>query len=232
MQVLADDDAFSGASRRSALSRWGGWAARGAGVLLVGGGGLAAALVILLRFVEQSLYSPWLVLALALFIGTVVLAMRLRDVGLPPRVRALPLRWRLALPNPALPSVPEPAQVLPQEDFITAPLSGRPCVAYEIGLREDDDSEGADGTWLLLEQAVGAFRIKGFDVPRGAARVRVGPRTLFDARTAQDCARKQRFLRERGFTGHSVRLFETVLTVDTRLTGATEDGVLVVQRAS
>jgi hypothetical protein len=35
---------------------------------------------------------------------------------------------------------------------LVAPLTGRPCVAYEIGVRHDSQSEDEDWSWSLLEQ--------------------------------------------------------------------------------
>ena len=49
--------------------------------------------------------------------------------------RALPLRWRGSDDAAGL-----------------SPLTGRPCVAYEIGIRSDDDVDAAAGTWLLRER--------------------------------------------------------------------------------
>lgn len=229
MQALTENEAFSGASRRGALSRWGGWVTRGAGVLLVGGGALAAGAVVLRRFIHLGAYNQWMVPVLALFIGIIVFAVRLQEIGPPPRVRGLPMRWRLALPSSQLPIVPDPAPALPGTELVTAPLSGHPCVAYEIGVREDEDSDADMGTWLLLEQGTTAFRVADVDVPRDAARVRVAQRTPFHARTDEDRARMLQFLRERGFDSHSVRVFETVVPAGVELAGSTEDGVLVVE---
>jgi len=231
MQVLADDDASSRASRGDALSRWRGWATRSAGVLLVGGGGMTALIVIFLGFLQRYPYSAWVVLGPFVLAAMSIFVVRLRGLGLPPRVRALPLRWRLALPSPSSPSVPKPTQALPSDELLTAPLSGRPCVAYEIGLREDDASQADIGTWLLLEQGVAPLRIAGVDVPRDSARLRLEQRTAFEARTAEDRARRERFLRERGFTGQILCLFETVIPADTELSARTENGLLVVEPA-
>lgn len=229
MQALTENEAFSAVSRRGALVRWGGWATRGAGVLLVGGSALAACVVVLRRFGHLGAYNQWMVLVLALFVGVTLFAVRLRDIGPPPRVRRLPMRWRLALPDARQPLVPDHTSATPGSELVTAPLSGRPCVAYEIGVREDDDSDADMGTWLLLEQGTAALRIADAQVPRDAARLRVAQRTPFRARTDEDRARMQQFLRERGFDSHSVRVFETVVPVAVELTGSTEQGILVVE---
>lgn len=230
MLALTENEAFSGTSRRGALRRWSGWATRTAGVFLVGGSALTACAVVLRRFIQLGAYNQWMVTVLAFFVGIVVFTMRLREIGLPPRVRGLPMRWRLALPSTQLPLVPDPMPAVSGQELVTAPLSGRPCVAYEIGVREDDDCDADMGTWLLLEQSTAALRIGEVDVPRDAARVRVPQRDSFKARNDEDRERMHRFLRERGFDGHSVRVFETVLPAGVDIAACTEDGVLVVER--
>ncbi len=232
LQILEEDDAFTSLSRRGALLRWGGWAARGAGVLLVGGGGLVAGAIVLRRFLERGSFTPWMILALALLVGTIVFAKRLREVGLPQRVQSLPMRWRLALPTAQASCVPDPAPAVPGEELVTAPLSGLPCVAYEVGVREDPDANANLGTWLLLEQGTAPLQVDHIGVPKDGARVRVSQRTRFDACTQQDRERKRRFLRERGFEDHSVQVFETLIPAGIALVGRTEDGVIVVERAS
>ncbi len=73
-----------------------------------------------------------------------------------------PARWALTAASPRLHGIARgPAEC---DVPLTAPLTGRPCVAYEVGVREDTDVDGALGTWLLLEQRCADLSVGGHAV--------------------------------------------------------------------
>lgn len=93
-----------------------------------------------------------------------------------------PARWRLALPRGAAAPVAQgPVRAQTAEATLRAPISGRPCLAYELALREDEELAAPARTWLLIEQAavdlqVGDQRIAGdrvrLEIPRQMIRGR------------------------------------------------------------
>lgn len=102
----------------------------------------------------------------------------------PTRVlRPLAARWHLALPT-ATPMRGEATGTIEARDaLLHAPLTQRACVAYELGLRANDELDAADSTWLLLEQRSVRFTIGGRGFPADAvrlqlSRVRVDPAQL------------------------------------------------------
>ncbi len=67
--------------------------------------------------------------------------------------KRMPARWRMPAPvgqNVRARAVQRGPVRCEQE--IVAPLTGRPCVAYEVAVRRDPDPDAPLGTWLLLEQ--------------------------------------------------------------------------------
>ena len=52
------------------------------------------------------------------------------------------------------PSMQQRSGVAVGDSLLTAPLSGRACLAYELGVRSDDNAQDEDWSWTLLEQRV------------------------------------------------------------------------------
>lgn len=82
------------------------------------------------------------------------------------RALSRPARWAFALPAADHEAEGERSGRITCETHLVAPLTGRPCVAYEIGVRRDEDGSAPPGTWLLLEQrcadsSVAGQRIEG-----------------------------------------------------------------------
>ncbi len=50
------------------------------------------------------------------------------------------------------------------EGLLVAPLSGRPCVGYELAIRRDTNAAAAPWSWALIEQAVAPVRVQGHAV--------------------------------------------------------------------
>lgn len=124
-------------------------------------------------------------LAIALLIAIAALAfglvLVLRGVRAPRRVAPHPARWHFATPGTTAVHFAVRGAVRPQGALLIAPLSGRPCVAYELGVRKDAVITAPDSSWELIEQrsvafVVGTRRISAdvvrLDLPR--VRWRVG----------------------------------------------------------
>lgn len=169
---------------------------------------------------------------IALYAGNAIREYRARG-----RRKPLPARWRLALP-PAADGTASTARgpACAAAELLTAPLSGRPCVAYELGARLDDTTAADLGTWMLLEQASTALEIDGvrvapdgvyLDLPRGAvdpALAGIHPDTI------------ARALRQRGLDplDPSLVLFETIVEPgeNCELRRSATGGTSVLRRAS
>lgn len=146
------------------------------------------------------------------------------------RTAALPRpgRWALALPAAGTLSV-ETMGTLDCPEPLTAPLSGRSCAAYEVGVRYDASTTGALGTWLLLEQAsarlvVGGVTFSGDNV------FLEWPRSVYTG--AVEEPRVVEFLRDRGLTAtrEPLCLFETVIPCDTPVAMCrSSNGVMVLR---
>lgn len=151
-----------------------------------------------------------LIAATALAIGarTLLVLLRHRPKRAP---RIAPMRWHLALPTATAmrDRVEGPARA--RDKLLAAPLSGRPCLAYELGVRGDDDLAAPAHTWLLLEQRSVAFAIGTRTFPADAVRLDL-PRVRV-ALARFDPARVDALLRARALTGNRAtwRVTETIV---------------------
>ncbi len=147
-----------------------------------------------------------------------MLGMRaLRSTWKQSRALPRPARWRLELPVGAERDTHrrrlDPAQV------IVSPLSGRPCAAYEIGVRCDDDADAPLGSWLLLEQGFAADERLQLDFPRMTY-------------TPADPALAKAFLDARGISPATLDLhfFETLVPVGAEVSASVSgDGVTILR---
>ena len=123
----------------------------------------------------------------------------------------LPDRWSMAL-APSGPTKVAATGPIEAVEPLRSPISGTECVAYEVGLREDDDAQAELASWALVEQRVASSTIDGADVPR-ATHLRLRRRRLgrLSDMELDDAARA--WLHERGFspTGSTLHLFETIV---------------------
>lgn len=159
-------------------------------------------------------------------------SVRLRKMSAAP-TPVLPDRWSMALPPSQPPTevvrgVPECAAVL------HSPLTGRPCVAYEIGLREDDDGQGELATWALLEQRVASMRIGERDVDPQVTFADVPRESLGELSPQLLDAAALEWLAERGYSavGSSLRVFESIVPPDTEVVFSRGEAGAVLSRAS
>ena len=83
-----------------------------------------------------------------------------------------PKRWHLALPvaTHMRGEAHGPARAL--DALITAPLTGRRCIAYELGVLANVDVPNGQATWLLREQRSVAFAVGTTTFPADAVRLR------------------------------------------------------------
>lgn len=136
---------------------------------------------------------------------------RQRQEVLPPRP-PLPDRWALALP-PASPATTVVRGVAQCGDRLRSPLTGRTCIAYEVGLRRDDDVHGELPTWALLEQRVAPIRIGDTTLSPESVFVEL-PRESLGQLSPEDFDEPAiAWLRERGFSvvGSPLIAYESVL---------------------
>ena len=117
--------------------------------------------------------------------------------------RELPRRWSLA-PRPRGRKQLRARGRIVAEKHLVAPLSGRECVAFEIGVRYDKKLRARASSWGLLEQHHVAFAV-------GDARVSENS-TYFELRRERyvagdaDLERVQRYLQERGLDPYARNL--------------------------
>lgn len=160
---------------------------------------------------EPSAAGASVVILLVLGVGLLAaLLVSLRNTWATTRRLTLPARWKLVRSRgwrgtrdsgPITCATP-----------LYAPLSGRPCAAFEVGVRAEPHAAGPLRTWLLLEQhiapsLVGARRI---DPQRTALQL---PREPFDEEAQ---LHEPHYLHDRGFEGAGVGLFlfESIVPLD------------------
>jgi hypothetical protein len=183
--------------------------------------GLAIGAALLVGLVTSTLANGLLVVMYPMLVGlaivvvaTVVDAVRdVRDT----RPAPAPVRWHLALPDARAPLVDNAGIAHARGPLLRAPLTGRDCLAYELGIRTDDDASAPEATWLLLEQrstafAVGEERYPADSVRLDLARTRVDPAALDEDRLGA-------IVRARGFltTDTTLALFESIVPDATRV---------------
>ena len=206
-----------------------GWAMQSAGVLLLGTAVVFLASMLALLFLSTGALLPAGLTTIATVLTAVALLRRLYELGRPPRPRPLPMRWRYALPSPAPPQV-DGDPVWLQGDPILAPLSGRPCLAYDVGIRIDDDARAPLGRWLLVEQGSASLLTPNATLPEGHVWLELRERTLHRPESPEDEERLHRFLRERGFNSPDLFVFETIVEPHAAVKASTRNGRVVIER--
>ena len=129
-----------------------------------------------------------------------------------------PRRWRLPRAGQVLGSLPWRTRPVSGRvrsetgDLLRAPLSGRPCVAYEVAVRSDDDPSASMSSWTLLEQDNVEFHVGEVEVERGDALLTL-PRSLaWRGVLAKQGERVKRFMRMRGLLDvEEVYVYETIV---------------------
>ena len=205
-----------------------GWLVQSASVTVLGSAGVFLGVMLAQLFLGTGALLPAGLTTIATVLAGVAIVRRLYELGRPPRPRALPMRWRYALPTPQPPRLDDVPVALHGEPLI-APLSGRPCLAYDIGVRTDEDGEAALGTWLLVEQTTAALAVGDTTIPAGKAWLELRERTRYRPDAPGDAERLQRFLRERGFNPHDLVVFETIVEPHATVWATTREGRVVLE---
>ncbi|HWB78639.1 MAG TPA: hypothetical protein VG755_26925 [Nannocystaceae bacterium] len=163
---------------------------------------------IALRWMDQARVG--FVMMIGVFVvGLVALAVRQAKLTFTaPAIAPAPVRWHLPLPpRDALPSSSTVGVIAAAGELIIAPLTGRPCIAYEIGVRSDRDLSASLETWLLLEQRSTAFTVGGRSFAPNSVRF-VLPRRALDV-SRLPAQRVARFRTERALSLGDVSLVVT-----------------------
>jgi hypothetical protein len=187
-----------------------GTAARYLGVI-----GLVGGLVGLLYWATTTNYEAEFLFALIFLVGGLLVtkaAVSLRGRSTP---RALPRRWRM--PRTAkLPGAQAQRRVSgsveSDAELLRAPLSGRPCVAYEVAVRDDAKPTGSHASWRLIEQDNVDFSIGELEVAAGDGQLELRRELLAHGTIGSQGESTRRYLRMRGLLdSEDVYIYETVL---------------------
>ncbi|HFE46235.1 MAG TPA: hypothetical protein ENJ18_12190 [Nannocystis exedens] len=133
------------------------------------------------------------------------------------KARSLPARWRMVLPakevRPHLEGI-----IASDETLLIAPISGCPCVAFEVGLREDDDASADHGSWLLLEQRNAPFSVDGRSIVRDSVHLKLPRQRVQWPSPGPERLRVEDFLRARGLEiNESLYVFEAMIEAGNRI---------------
>jgi hypothetical protein len=230
VRLLAERDDAAASRRQSARRRWSRWAARATGTLALGGGFVVVGVFLLYEFLRIGSLIPALFTAMGLCIAPFVLWNKAADRLALPMSRPRPARWHFPLPSLPPAVLPVDAQVMPASEPVAAPLSGRPCIAYEIGIRDDDDPRAPQGTWLLLEQHVVPLQVGSHAIAADSVFLDVADRRMLAPNDEESCERRRRVLRERGISRHSsVIVYETIVPPEASLRLSVREDAWVLQ---
>lgn len=141
----------------------------------------------------------------------------------------MPRRWSMA-PPPRGKWVRQVTATAHGEP-ITAPLSGRPCLGYEVALRWDDHGGAPLATWALVEQRVNLD--PATTLQEGAAVHLALPRERLDLTSASASAEVVRYLQTRGldFTDGSLTIYESIIEPGMRIELTERTGGFIVKPA-
>ncbi len=156
-------------------------------------------------------------------------AVRLRRMSVPVE-RTLPDRWSLALP-PATPGTNTTAEGLAQcAAPLRSPLTGRECIAYEVGLRSDSSHCAELFTWALLEQRVAPMSLHETPVDPATTFVELPRETLGELSSETLDPPAIEWFLERGFSsiGSSLIVYESIVPPQARVSlTSTGDGAVL-----
>jgi hypothetical protein len=138
----------------------------------------------------------------------------------------LPRRWAMTLPPTGEPDTTVHGPLVLTDEPLRSPFTAERCAAWEIGLRDDEDDDGAPATWTLLEQRLGAGRVGEQDVLPDRTHLRLRRRRLGRISQLELEPSAVDFLRQRGFTPGDTDLvaYETVIPVDAEVVLARRTG--------
>ncbi|MFO7564941.1 MAG: hypothetical protein R6X02_20015 [Enhygromyxa sp.] len=185
--------------------------------------GFAGALALLLASIvgpgllggALGLFEASFLLVLVCMVGIVVLTRMTSALRGGWRRRRLPRRWRMprsATSPGAAPHRRVRGEVESSAELLRAPLSGRPCVAYEVTVGDDADPGSSLASMRLLEQDNVGFAVGEVEVAAGEARLEMR-RELFGSGTIGSLDEAtRRYMRMRGLLDtEEVSIHETIL---------------------
>lgn len=128
--------------------------------------GILGSLVFLLTHAQRLTVLLVMAPALVAIVAVVVHAIGgARDEAVRTRLPDHPSRWRRALPAAVAPRGTTMRGIARATGgLLIAPVSGRPCLAYELGVRADEDGDAPRSTWLLLEQRSAALTVEDHEI--------------------------------------------------------------------
>ncbi|HVH98861.1 MAG TPA: hypothetical protein VM869_09125 [Enhygromyxa sp.] len=158
----------------------------------------------------------WVVLPVMLvstLVAWISFARHVPGSSLPPRT--LPRRWRMPRTSKRPGAQPHRRvrnQAETSAELLRAPLSGRPCIAYEVAVRDDDDPNGKLASWRLLEQDNVRFRVGELAVEPGEALLQLRREPFHRGTIGSMDPAARRTLRMRGLLdSEAVHVYETIL---------------------
>lgn len=127
-----------------------------------------------------------------------------------------PARWRCAMPKPDLAStIVERRSGIARAvaDTIDAPVSGRACLAYEVGVIFDADGDAYPPVWILREERNTEMLVDDVVIGRDQAALELPLLPVGEAADARPPETLSRFLRTRGLfaADGQFEFFESIL---------------------
>jgi hypothetical protein len=132
-----------------------------------------------------------------------------------------PSRWRLPLPQgTGAAATIANGQAVPRAELLTAPVSGRPCIGYELTVLFDTPGDLRPAMWLLEEERTIPFAIGGVEVPADRATLDLPRQAVNRSDGTLDAELVTRLLRQRGlFTAEGdYLLHESIIEPGARYT--------------
>ncbi len=161
-------------------------------------------------YISLLLFGAWV-----LFCGLVSAAMLIRasrETGATVR-ETHPTRWRYAHVPVGLLAARKTAMI-DGEPVLEAPFTARPCLAYSVGVRIDDEEPEAAWSWSAVLQEIGAIRVDGSPGPERVF-LDVEPTSLPRPKAGTpEAARIDRWLRQHGIDAErlGLELYETIVS--------------------
>ena len=133
-----------------------------------------------------------------------------------------PARWRCALPKPNLDSeivARHTGVATTRQAPLAAPISGRECIAYEVGVVFDAEGDAYPPVWAIREDRNVAFEVGDVSVAADALTTELTMLSVSAQANERDRADVAKFLRQRGLflADGDYEFFESVLPVGTEI---------------
>ena len=153
-------------------------------------------------------------IGLGVLVGLVGALVTIRqDRRLAPAPLGLPRRWAMALPPSGSRALVARGKAEAHADLLRAPITGRPCLAYEVGARTDARADAPVSSWALLEQHVAELSVDGQALDPTQVHLDLRRERLGELGGLQLDERARVYLRQRGLwpAERSLELFESIV---------------------